>query len=467
MNVFVRGLRNAFRNTIRSVGIIAILALSIGLSISMLLAHQAVTSKISSVRATTGTTINVTPAGFFGFQGGGTPLTTSQLRPIESLPHVTGVSERLSERLTSSDTSLTSPITPGSLGQQFQGGGSGGEFGGGGFGGGSSGTFVLPVTVTGTTTPGTALTSGVGGAGGGTEKLIAGTVFSPTSSSHVAIVGSDLAKKNALSVGSTFTAWGKPIKVIGIYDAGSTFANAGVLMPLATVQSLADVPGEVTSATVTVDTVSNVSSVQAEIKKALGSSADVTSTQQVAEQSLAPLNSVKTISLYALFAALAVAALITIFTMVMVVRERRREIGILKAIGARTRSVVTQFLVESSTLTLIAAVIGLVLGIIAANPIASTLVTNQTSSATATGPGGFVRPGGFGGGAPGASGLHFSGGGGFFHAFGTSVSSIQTAAGWSTVLYGLVAALVLAALASAVAAWSTTRIRPAEILRSE
>ena len=465
MNVFVRGLRNAFRNTIRSVGIIAILALSIGLSISMLLAHQAVTNKISSVRATTGTTINVSPAGFFGFQGGGTPLTTSQLEPIKSINHISGVSERLSERLSSSDTSLTSPITPGSLGQQFQGGGNGGGFGAGQFGGGSSGTFVLPVTVTGTTTPGTALTSGVGGAGGGTEKLVAGTVFSPTSSSDVAIVGTDLAKKNSLTVGSTFTAWGKPIKVIGIYDAGSTFANAGVLMPLATVQTLAGAPGEVTSATVTVDTVSNVASVQAEIKKTLGSSVDVTSTQQVAEQSLAPLNSVKTISLYALFAALAVAALITIFTMVMVVRERRREIGILKAIGAKARSVVTQFLVESSALTLIAAVIGLVLGIIAANPIASTLVTNQTT--TATGPGGFVRPGGFGGGAPGAGGFHFSGGGGFLHAVGASVTGIQTAAGWSTVLYGLIAALVLSALASAVAAWSTTRIRPAEILRSE
>jgi putative ABC transport system permease protein len=461
MNVFSRGLRNAFRNSVRSVGIIAILALSIGLSIAMLLAHQAVNTKIASVRATTGTSVTVSPAGFFGFQGGGTPLTSGQLAPITSIPHVVGITESLSERLDSSQTSLQSAITPGSLGQQFGGGG-----GGGGFGGGSpGGSFTLPVRVTGTTTPGTALTGGVGGAS--TEKLVAGSIFSPTTTADVAIVGQGLASKNSLSVGSTFTAWGSTIKVVGIYDAGSVFANSSVLMPIKTVQTLSGSPDQVTSSTVTVDTVGNVATVQNEIKAKLGAAADVTSSQSQAETSLAPLNSVKTISVYALIAALAAAALITIFTMVMIVRERRREIGILKAIGAKGRSVVGQFMVEASVLTVIAAVVGLIFGILASNPIASTLVTNSTANAS-SGPGGFVR-GGFGGGggfSPPPGGFH-GGPGGFFSRFHTGLTSIQTAAGWTTILFGIAAAIVLAAVASSVAAWSTSKIRPSEILRSE
>ena len=62
----------------RSVGVIVILAVAIALSISMLIARDAVTTKINSVRASTGNTITVSPKGFFGFSGGGTPLTTAE-----------------------------------------------------------------------------------------------------------------------------------------------------------------------------------------------------------------------------------------------------------------------------------------------------------------------------------------------------------------------------------------------------
>ena len=431
MTVFTRGLRNAFRNSGRSVGIIAILALSIGLSISMLLAHQAVTTKIASVRSSTGTTVNVSPAGFFGGQGGGTPLKSARLGKVATLPHVTSVSQRLSQRLSTTDISLTSPITPGALGQQV------GGPGGGRFGESSSAgmTFTLPIEVTGTNTPGTALTQQSGGSGGSNEKLVTGTTFSATSTAHVAIVGTAMATKNDLKVGSTFTAWSTPIKVIGTYEAGSTFANAGVLMPLATVQELSGSTGDVTGATITVDSIDNVPAVTKATKALLGSTADV-------------------------------------------VRERRREIGVLKAIGAKSSSVVSQFMVEATALTMVSAVLGLVVGILAANPITSTLITNQSSTTTATaGPGGFAGgfpgrpPSGarFGGGAmptPPSGGFHVPGGG-VLHSFGTSISSVQAAAGWTTVVFGLLAAVLLAAGASAFAAWSTSKIRPSEILRSE
>jgi putative ABC transport system permease protein len=463
MNPLWRGIKNAFRNMIRSVGIVIILAVAIALSISMLIARDAVTKKIDTVRSSTGNTITVTPKGFFGFQGGGTPLTESELSKVAALDHVTAVRESLGERLTTSQTSLKSAITPGSLGHQFGGGGNG--FGGNSSSSGST-NFSIPITFTGTNSPSTALTGGANG--GGTETLVSGTTFSPSSTQDVAIVGQALASKNNLKVGSTFTAWGTSIKVIGIYSAGSTFANSGVLMPLQTVQTLAGATGQVTNATVVVDSVDNVSTVSSEITKTLGSAADVTSTQQTIENQLSPLNSVKTISTYSLIGAVIAAAIILLLSMVMIVRERRREIGVLKAIGASNKSVVGQFISESLTFTVLGSVVGLVFGIILSNPITSMLVSSSSSSSGfgggGSGPGGFFRPGGgtgggFAGGPPGG-GFHFGG----FH---STLTQVHAAVSVSTFLFAFLIAILIAVVGSSLAVANVVRIRPAEVLRSE
>jgi putative ABC transport system permease protein len=444
----------------RSVGVVVILAVAIALSISMLIARDAVNSKISSVRSSTGNTISVSPAGFFGGQGGGNSLTTAQITGLLSVPNVTAVQAQLSERLTSTQTNLTSPTTAGSLGARF---GGGGGFGGGG----TSTTSAVAIRVIGTNSPGNSL---VGGAnGGGTEKLTSGVAFSPTSTADVAIVGTTLATKNNLKVGSTFTAWGKTITVVGIYDAGSTFADSDALMPLATVQTLAAATNQVTGATVVVNNLNNVSGAVTAITKKLGSAADVTSTQATVESQLAPLNTVKTISTYTLFGAVIGAALILLLSMLMIVRERRREIGVLKALGATNRSVVSQFIAESTTFTLLGAVVGFIGGILVSSPITSALVSAESGSTPS--PGGFVRGagGGFGGGGSGftpssgaaaAGRLRFGG-------LSNTFSQLHTSVSWSTLIFALVAALVIAALGSSVASATITRIRPAEVLRSE
>jgi putative ABC transport system permease protein len=451
----------------RSVGVIVILAVAIALSISMLIARDAVTTKINSVRASTGNTITVSPKGFFGFSGGGTPLTTTEVNDLLDLKNVTSVQESLSEELQSSQTSLKSPTPSGSLGGRFGNFGGGSSSAGGSTGSGSTGTtFTIPVRIIGTNSPGNAL---VGGAnGGGTEKLTSGTSFSPTSKANVAVVGATLASKNKLKVGSTFTAYGKTITVVGIYNSGSTFADSDVLMPLASLQTLASAPGQVTAATVVVNNVDNVTSVTKAINAKIGSKADVTSTEATTEAALAPLNSVKTISTYTLLGAVIGAAVILLLSMLMIVRERRREVGVLKALGAPNRSIIGQFIAESTTFTVLGAVVGFIVGAALSSPIASALVSSEGSTTPTSG---FVRgAGGFRGGGSGFTPPSggFPGGGGF-HATSVSntLTTLHTSVGWSTLTYAFVFAIIIAALGSTVAAATIVRIRPAEVLRSE
>lgn len=462
MNVVTRGIRNAFRNVIRTSSLVLILGLSIGLALSMLIAYQAVGKKITAVTSSVGNTVSVSPAGVRGFEGGGSALTETQLASVSSLAHVKSVNESLSDRLTTSNTNLVTAIEAGNLGQRFaNNNGQSVTVGGGGdmptppagdSATSSSGTtvtrsFTPPITVVGSTNPSDLSSSS--SQGGGTFTLKSGKVFSSTSTENVALVGSTLATKNNLKVGSTFTAYNTTITVVGIFDAGNSFSNNQVLMPLKTVQTLSDQAGAVTSATVTVDSVENVDSVTSAVAKKLGTAADVTNAAAQAKTTVTPLRNIQTISLYSLVGAIVAGAVIILLTMIMIVRERRREIGVLKAIGASNARVVGQFMVEALTLTSLAAVVGVAIGIVAGNPITKLLVNNSTSSTSTAGAPMRGGPGG------GFGGLH------------NSVTNITANVGWEVILYGFGAALIIAVVGSALASFFIAKIRPAEVMRTE
>ena len=69
MSAIVRGIKNTFRSGVRTVGIATILAVSLSLGFSMLLANKAVSERGNQLRQTIGANMTVFPA---GSAGGGT-----------------------------------------------------------------------------------------------------------------------------------------------------------------------------------------------------------------------------------------------------------------------------------------------------------------------------------------------------------------------------------------------------------
>jgi putative ABC transport system permease protein len=453
MNVITRGMRSALRSPMRSGAIILILAISIGLILAMLVARTSVNNKIAEVKASTATQITINPAGIMGGMGGGDPLTADQVKTIKNTAHVASVTSVLTDQLGTTDTNLTPSLELGNFGKRMMRFESSGGSGNTAPTTESSDSSATPkeapkprTSVTGTTTPSTTVPA---------DKLTSGAMIDGNSSDNIALVGKTLAEKNNLSVGSTFTAYGKTITVKGIYSTGNAFEDSGIVMPLATLQTLTTQPGAVTNVTATADSSENVASTVTALKTALGDKADITSQQEQAASSLQPLESIASLALAGVIGATIAGAVIILLSMIMIVRERRREIGVIKAIGGTNAKVITQFITEALTLTVIAGVIGLGLGVAVSGPMTQSLVSNSDSSNSQT-------PSSTGGRTVRLEGPRSVGG-----QLNENLKSVTSTLTPQVFAGSIGIVLLIAIIGSAVPAWAIARIRPAEVLRTE
>ena len=456
MTPISRGIRSAFRNITRTIAVVLILGLVIGLAFVMLIARSSVTDKVSTTLGSIGNTVTIGPPGYSAGMPLGKNLTTTELAPIAHLHGVTGLAETLSgsartrgstqstcpkgatchrspsqHSVKQGSTSLSSPMTlaarrvglacepkpctPPVFGSQdlyFRG----------------STQPTNPVNI-----------------GASKLRIVSGHPISGTTSANVAMVSTAMARKNGLKVGSRFTAYGKTLTVAAIFESDNQSANNTIVTSLRVLQRLTGDAGQVETAVVTVASLTQLSAVTSKIENRLGPLASVVSYTADANKAVGSLDGVKSIALYSLAGAVGAAVVILFLVMLMVVRERKREIGILKAIGGSNRRIMAQFMTEALTFTLLGWAIGLVVGIVAAGPITSSLVSNSGVSSDTGARGIFGAP------SP----------------FLTHLTNVNAQVGWGVILDGLAAAVVVALLASAAAAWMLGRIKPAEVLRSE
>jgi len=437
----------------------------------MLIAHKAVDNKIKSVKSSIGNTITITPAGFNPGSQVNNALTTTQLAKVSAIAHISSVTESLSDRLSTtgsttsnfgpfgnpsssnSTTSLTSPTTI-NFDRNRSGSGDGYHVFTGGGTNSLPSNFTPPITFLGTNRPTTIE--------GDSLKITSGSAVDANTDNNDVLISQAMATKNSSSVGSTFTAYNATLTVKGIFTSSTRAADDTVVLSLPTLQRLSGQSGAVTNATVTVDSLDNLSSVTAAIKNTLGSSADVVSAQEQADNTIKPLNSVKAVSSFSLIGAIVAGAIIILLTMVMIVRERKREIGVVKAIGGSNLRIMGEFIVESLTLAVLGMVIGLLIGTIGGQPVTKMLVNNSSDTASSqVGPASIRnfadRP------AAPADGF----GRGFRNnATVRSLSNIKTQIGWGILLDGFGAAVLISVLGSALAAGLIAKVRPSEVMRS-
>lgn len=458
MNVLTRGVKNTLRSPLRSGAIVLMFAISIALILSMLVARSSVISKINEVKSTAGTAITIRPAGVMGSMGGGDPLTAEQLATIAATSNIASTTLTLTDQVSSDDTTLEASLELGSFGRRFEEQSSSSSN--------SSttnsdsedttaaGTNTMPtmaprITATGTNDINSVSTNG------SDLAITSGEAIDASGSENTALVGTELAEKNGLAVGDTFTVYETTFTVSGIFETGNAFQDGGIIVPLTTLQSVTGQADAVNTIIATVDSSDNVSSTVAALESALGDDADITSEIERAESSVASLESIASLALTGVIAASIAGAAIVLLAMIMVVRERRREIGVMKAIGGTDAKVVGQFIFEGLTLTVFGAIIGMALGILVSGPMTTSLVSNQSSSSqTATrgsgeagGPGGMMRGG--------------------FAQLQTNVTQVTSSITPEILAISLGVTIFISLIGTAIPAWFTARVRPAEVLRTE
>nr|WP_254703324.1 FtsX-like permease family protein [Pseudarthrobacter sp. C4D7] len=445
----------------------------------MLAANQAVGAKVQELNASVGTVLTVNPAGGQGFEGGGEPLTTGQEATAAGVAYVSAVVGTSSLRLRNAAEAAAQ-----SAAGQTGAGSQGGQGGQGGPGGQSAATLTTNLTAAvdaGTLGNRNQQANGTTGTSGSTQRTVRSLPITATgigaqvdttgkalnitegtglgdytAASTGALLGTTLAQKNNLGVGSTFTINDQAYTVSGLFDAGTEFGNNAVYLTLPTAQTLAGTPDELSSMIVTVNSMENVASAKTALQAALGSDkADVTQGQNL-QTAVSSLDSVKNISFIAFIAALGTAGLIILLIMVMLVRERRREIGVLKAIGAPNRTIGLQFVLEALVLAALGSAVGAVIASFASGSIASALVSSNTTTTAPTGRG-------FQGGAGGFPG----GQGGPFGGASQLLNSVTASASPGVIAGGIAAVFGVAIIGALVPALLTARIRPIEVLRGE
>jgi putative ABC transport system permease protein len=211
-----------------------------------------------------------------------------------------------------------------------------------------------------------------------------GTFLTDASLEHdlrVAVLGATTATNLGLGagdLGSEISVGGLPFRVVGILQpkGGTGFQDPDdqVIVPIGTVQKYF-VGG---------DTVRTIGVSVADPAQMTAASTDITALlrdrHQLAASDAADFNVFNQTQLLA--AASSISATLTLLLggiasislivggigimniMLVSVRERTREIGIRKAIGARGRDILAQFLVEALTLSLLGGLIGIVVGLV-------------------------------------------------------------------------------------------------------
>ncbi|HVU48128.1 MAG TPA: ABC transporter permease [Terracidiphilus sp.] len=199
-------------------------------------------------------------------------------------------------------------------------------------------------------------------------------------SAHVAIVGADIVN-NMLGqgdpLGKEIRVDGEPYTVIGVGEAQGKMFGASmdnwVAVPLesflhaygsnASLQIYVDTGGGGAVLDSVEDQLRTIMRVQRHLKPGTPDTFNIDSSSTFKDLLGKILSSFGAVVISIAAISLVVGGIVIMNIMLVSVTERTREIGVRKALGARRRDILLQFLIESATVSLVGGVIGIVAGI--------------------------------------------------------------------------------------------------------
>lgn len=208
-----------------------------------------------------------------------------------------------------------------------------------------------------------------------------GTFFSNGDANEI-IIGKTAANNLNKTVGDTITIFNKDFKITGIYETGNFITDAGAYVSLEKLKDLTNNDNKVSTIAVKINDNANATEVGKEIENSYKDELSTTSAADQMGRINEGLSFIDTATWAISLLAIVIGGVGVINTMIMSVYERTREIGVLKAVGWRSRRILGMILGESIVLTLLAALVGIVVGIIGVE-----VLLSLTSSAS-----GIIKP---------------------------------------------------------------------------
>ncbi len=344
MSAIRRGATNPFRNRARAVVVIALLSFVTGFLALMVQASVASRQQIAGMESRVRTLIELREAGAFGTGGfgGDKPIghdrfTTDTLQTANSIPSARNL-VRVDEYI------YTPQVDPS-----------------------KKNAYAMVIGLH----PGASLRA-IGEVDYENARIVAGrNLQAGDENANVTVVGrlygsQRLGISDAVDLVKApmqITVNGRPFDVIGIYATGNDFGDNHVFVPINAFRAVFNPGKRLSKIFVTVDSVANVERVVAELKQRLVDEADVVTAPEAVSTARTTLGTLAVSSAYAAILLFAIGAVVTVFVMVLSMRERIREIGMLKAIGASNREIVIQFVSEAFGMSAIGALGALLLAL--------------------------------------------------------------------------------------------------------
>lgn len=353
MNAIQRGVRNIWRNKARSLTVMLLLSFIMTLLIVLIEINNTSTERLNEIESRVQTLIEVRPASMSSIDVskttpiGGGEFSTKTLEKVQLIPHANNIA-KIEEYIYRTQIDTSRP---------------------------NSYSILIGMR------PESQMRA-IGEVDYEQAKIIAGQGLGKEDvNKKVVVIGRLYAKQRLELTDKAILAYkkgdkkleleGQSFVVKGIYETGNDLGENHVFLPINSFRQLFNPGDKLSKIFVRVDSVRNVETVVQDLKNI--QQIDIVTTPGAVSVASQYVTKIAAISKYALLITVISGAVLVTLAMILSLKERVHEIGILKALGASNKEVTTQFVGESVGMTLLSGLGTILLFVLSSNFINSFL----------------------------------------------------------------------------------------------